>query len=66
MASYFYNLFQAQGCEFDMVQTKVIDELNLMLNEPFTIEEVQTAIEAMHPDKSPGPKGMNPTFYQKF
>ena len=41
MASYFSNLFQAQGYEFDqviaMVLTKVTDEHNLMLNEPFTI-----------------------------
>ena len=44
MASYFSNIFQAQGCDFDQVittvQTKVIDKHNLMLNEPFIGEEV--------------------------
>ena len=70
MASYFSNIFQAQGYEFDQViatlQTKVTEEHNLMLNEPFTVEEIQTTIQAMHPDKSLGPDGMNLAFYQKF
>ena len=29
-------------------------------------EEVKAATFQMHPDKSPGPDGMNPGFYQKF
>lgn len=37
-----------------------------MLTESFTVEEVNTAIFSMHPDKSPGPDGMNSAFYQIF
>lgn len=32
----------------------------------FTGEEVKEAVFAMHPDKSPRPDGMNPTFYQRL
>lgn len=28
--------------------------------------EVKEAMFHMHPDKSPGPDGMTPAFYQKF
>lgn len=37
-----------------------------MLTASFTAEVVKAAIFSMHPDKSSGPDGMNPTFYQKF
>lgn len=29
-------------------------------------EEVKNAVFSMHPDKSPGPNGMTPVFYQKY
>ena len=29
-------------------------------------EEVKNAVFSMHPDKSPGPDGMTPAFYQKY
>ncbi|KAJ9548141.1 hypothetical protein OSB04_020684 [Centaurea solstitialis] len=36
------------------------------LETPFTKEEFRIALFQMHPDKSPGPDGFNPRFYQKF
>lgn len=33
---------------------------------PFIKEEFSHAIFQMHPDKSPGPDGLNPAFYHKF
>ncbi|KAH9672067.1 reverse transcriptase domain-containing protein [Citrus sinensis] len=48
------------------VATKVTSEHNSMLLAPFSAIEVKDAVFGMHPDKSPGPDGMNPTFYQKF
>lgn len=37
-----------------------------MLLAPFTGDDVKVALFDMHPDKSPGPDGMNPAFYQRF
>lgn len=30
------------------------------------MEEMKNAVFSMHPDKSRGPDGMNPAFYQQF
>lgn len=43
-----------------------MDEDNDQLTCPFTEEEFRNATFQMHPDKSPGPDGLNPTFYQRF
>uniref|UniRef100_A0A803P703 Uncharacterized protein n=1 Tax=Cannabis sativa TaxID=3483 RepID=A0A803P703_CANSA len=43
----------------------VTAEQNDSLLCPITAEEVKQAIFQMHPDKAPGPNGMNPDFYQK-
>ncbi|XP_024044748.1 uncharacterized protein LOC112100221 [Citrus clementina] len=39
---------------------------NQLLLELFTAVDVKEALFSMHPDKSSGPDGMNPAFYQKF
>jgi hypothetical protein len=41
-------------------------EDNVSLVAPVTKEEVRVALFQMHPDKSPGPDGFNPAFYQNF
>lgn len=34
--------------------------------EDFSFKEFSAAVKQMHPDKSAGPDGLNPAFYQKF
>ncbi|KAH9672066.1 reverse transcriptase domain-containing protein [Citrus sinensis] len=70
IVDYFKGLFtvgEVQTAEvLQCVATKVTSEHNSMLLAPFSAIEVKDAVFGMHPDKSPGPDGMNPTFYQKF
>jgi len=41
-------------------------EDNDFLTAPFQVQEFKKAMYSMHPDKSPGPDGFNPGFFQKF
>ncbi|XP_060969488.1 uncharacterized protein LOC133036771 [Cannabis sativa] len=41
------------------------DFVHSELRQVVTVEEVKKAVFQMHPDKSPGPDGMTPAFYQK-
>lgn len=50
----------------DCVKVRINVEKNQTLMEPFIAADVHDAIFSMHPNKSPGPDGMNPAFYQKF
>ncbi|KAH9697393.1 reverse transcriptase domain-containing protein [Citrus sinensis] len=67
---YFKNLFTSGGCNTaevtQCVDTRITSEHNSMLLAFFSATEVKEAVFSMHPDKSPGPDGMNPAFYQKF
>ena len=47
-----------------MQQVSDIDNENLIA--PITHKEVKDAVFSMHPDKSPGPDGFNPAFFQSF
>uniref|UniRef100_A0A803PCN2 Reverse transcriptase domain-containing protein n=1 Tax=Cannabis sativa TaxID=3483 RepID=A0A803PCN2_CANSA len=49
----------------DCVNQIVPEMMNLELVGPITEEEVRKAVFDMHPDKSSGPDGMTPAFYQK-
>ncbi|KAH9649980.1 reverse transcriptase domain-containing protein [Citrus sinensis] len=67
---YFTHLFSS-GCSvydevLDCVNVQINAEKNQTLMEPFTAADVCDAIFSMHPDKSPGSDGMNPTFYKKI
>lgn len=70
IASYYTQLFQSQEVDLENVlgciEDRLSDDQNEMLTQEFTEEEVKKVIFSMHPDKSPGPDGMNPTFYQNF
>lgn len=44
----------------------ITDEQNEFLTSAFRFEEFTAAIKEMHPDKSAGPDGLNPAFYQSF
>lgn len=49
----------------DCVQTLITEEQNNILLKEITDGEVKHALFQMHPDKSPGPDGMTPAFFQK-
>jgi mannosylglycoprotein endo-beta-mannosidase len=46
------------------VQEKLSDEDNMKLNEPFSEEEIQAAVNSMVKNKAPGPDGIPVDFYQ--
>ncbi|XP_021754445.1 uncharacterized protein LOC110719774 [Chenopodium quinoa] len=50
----------------DAVETRVTDEMNALLTEAFTREEVICALKHMHPTKALDPDGMPTLFYKKF
>lgn len=68
--NYFTNIFTSNGScmgnELSGLQCKITTECNAFLLSPFSVDEVREAIFSMAPDKSPGPDGFNPAFYQHF
>ncbi|GAU30519.1 hypothetical protein TSUD_65290 [Trifolium subterraneum] len=68
--SYFDTLFKPRDGDQDpvlnLIQPRVTDDDNVVLTAPITKVEIQQALFQMHPDKSPGPDGFNPAFYQRF
>ncbi|XP_057779546.1 uncharacterized protein LOC130998129 [Salvia miltiorrhiza] len=48
----------------DRLTPCINDEKNSELTKDFHIDEFRSALFQMHPDKSPGPDGLNPKFYQ--
>ncbi|KAL8108560.1 hypothetical protein AgCh_024870 [Apium graveolens] len=69
ITGYFSNLFTATETEWERViscvSRKVSAEQNVMLLAEVDEKEVKAALFNMHPEKSPGPDGMSPGFYQK-
>lgn len=67
---YFEDLFTSRGCDSEAlirhVKAVVTEEQNAKLLTPFEEWEVKQAIFSMHPDKSPGPYGMNLGFLQNY
>ena len=49
----------------EFIPKLVTMENNKNLNRPITLEEVQTVVFSMSPDKSPGPDGFQAFFFQK-
>ncbi|GAU35047.1 hypothetical protein TSUD_30130 [Trifolium subterraneum] len=68
--SYFDTLFKPIDGDHDpvlnLIQPRVTVDDNFFLTAPITKVEIQQALFQMHPDKSPGPDGFNPAFYQRF
>lgn len=67
---YFKTLFSSsellQGGELSPAAPLITEDQNKCLVEEFTFEEFFIAVKEMHPNKSAGPDGLNPTFYQNF
>ncbi|XP_073121701.1 uncharacterized protein [Henckelia pumila] len=67
---YFQELYSTDGCIDDYIISNVsrlIDEnQNRELTRPYEEQEILSALKSMHKDKSPGPDGMNPGFFQHF
>ena len=70
MEQYFQTLYTSQHGSTDVclstVCPKVSTTYNAFLIAPISTEEVKNSIFGMHPDKSPGPDGMNAAFYQRY
>ncbi|XP_074378563.1 uncharacterized protein LOC141720107 [Apium graveolens] len=70
MTEYFDNLFQSSNTDWEDVLNCMSQRISASQNEellrPVDDKEVKAALYNMHPDKSPGPDGMSPAFYQKF
>ncbi|KAL8148453.1 hypothetical protein AgCh_005718 [Apium graveolens] len=70
MVNYFTKLFGASQTVwnhlFECVMRRINHVQNASLLAQVEANEVKKALFSMHPDKSPGPDGMSPGFYQKF
>jgi hypothetical protein len=68
--SFYRGLFTSQECTTPALVThcvprKVTDAMNDELSAPFSVEEIQTALFMMHPNKAPRPDGFTVGFFQK-
>lgn len=69
ITEYYSTLFTDSNADWTevvgSVSSRITDEHNAVLLEPIADSEVRDALFQMHPDKSPGPDGMTPAFYQR-
>ena len=67
---YFQALYMSEGSNdggcTDVITPMILNDDNAFLTASFTEMEIKEAVFSMHPDKSPGPDGMNPAFFQQF
>ncbi|XP_074308855.1 uncharacterized protein LOC141643553 [Silene latifolia] len=52
--------------DFRGVEGRVTGDMNQSLKEPYTGADVLDALNQMHPQKAPGPDGMNALFFQTY
>ncbi|XP_074356080.1 uncharacterized protein LOC141695759 [Apium graveolens] len=67
--SYFTKIFgdeRIQRGNMEVPEAVITKDQNRKLIAEFTMEEFSVAIKQMHPNKSAGPDGLNPAFYQHF
>lgn len=68
MVNYFTTLFtSAEGDArpaLECLDRRISDVQNAELTRAISAEEVRATIFAMHPDKSPGPDGLSPSFFR--
>lgn len=67
---YFNQLFTASNRGGTLSDREMVSQVTARENEELiaavTMEEVKVVVFSMHPDKSQGPEGLNPTFFQSF
>ncbi|GAU47810.1 hypothetical protein TSUD_404150 [Trifolium subterraneum] len=63
---YFDTLFKPKNGVLNLIQRRLTEEDNIYPAAPITKDEIQQALFQMHPDKSPGADGFNPSLYQRF
>ena len=68
---YVDNIFHSNGPTntsllVDAIQPVVTEDMNKFLTQPFTADEVHSALKQMYPKKSMGPNSMPPFFFQHF
>ncbi|KAM6565848.1 uncharacterized protein LOC133031191 [Cannabis sativa] len=70
MIDYFTNLFTSNVADYSTVVEEITPSItmdqNMSLLRPVLEEEVRSALFNMHLDKSLGPDGMTPSFFQKY
>lgn len=70
VTNYFSQLFQSSTANGCLSSREMVNQITETENEELivevTAEEVKEAVFSMHPDKSSGPDGLNPAFFQTF
>lgn len=68
MVEYFQNLFTASTGDMrpvlECVDSVITEDQNAALLASISHDEVRAAVFTMHPDKSPGPDGLSPAYFQ--
>lgn len=69
VSDYFSSLFKASDISWEGVtnclSNKIWEEQNMMLLAEIEEKEGKSTLFHMHPEKSPRPDGMSPSFFQK-
>lgn len=67
---YFNNMYVVSSVDIDPIINSIpsytLFANNISLIAPFSIEEFKDALFSMFSNQSPGPDGLNPTFYKRF
>ena len=70
VSSYFNEVFDEGENDnppvLDHMERRIMAAQNASLLRPFSFDEFTEAVQQMHPNKSLGPDGFNPSFYQKL
>ncbi|KAL3504645.1 hypothetical protein ACH5RR_034486 [Cinchona calisaya] len=71
ISTYYENLY-ASSMPYQLedilegIQPKITDQINECLIKPFDEKEIRATVFSMHPNKTSGPDGMPPLFFQSF
>ena len=71
ITAYYEQLFKSSSTDcpndiLDGIPRTITDQINRNLTRPVEENEIKIAVFSMNPNKSPGPDGMIPFFFQKL